>query len=196
MGIRYVYGPYLSPRAIGAFVSIDILRSFDPSPLPGSPKSPFLGSMFNHLFVLSLLPIASQSSFLYDRQFFQRENAAGLYPCSAYYAANMTLELLFNTINAMIYAIVTYSLIDYQSFVQAPDPFLSFLRYMGIMILLNITANVRAGSSGNSGTTTRRGDTCPFTITSPYSSSASESIHAFFQLYLHILLCLKPPSLC
>lgn len=100
------------------------------------------GSLFYHLMVLSLLPIASQSSFLYERQFFQRENAAGLYACSAYYAANMTLEVLLNSVVALVYSSLTYTRVDYQSFVQAPDPFLSFLGYLGIMTLLNITANV------------------------------------------------------
>ena len=91
--------------------------------------------------MLTLLPFACLSSFLYERQFYQRENAAGLYPCSAFYLANITLELLFNSINGAIFAAVTYYLIDYQAFLHAEGARM-FLGYLGIVVLTNVMGNV------------------------------------------------------
>jgi hypothetical protein len=38
----------------------------------------------------------------YDRQFFMVENARGLYPTSAYYLANLTLEMALNTFTGLV----------------------------------------------------------------------------------------------
>jgi hypothetical protein len=57
---------------------------------------------------------ASQSLFLYDRQFYQGENGARLYPASCYYCANLTLELLLNAGNGLVYALISYYMLNYQ----------------------------------------------------------------------------------
>ena len=90
--------------------------------------------------MISLLPFASQSSFLYDRQFFQGENAAGLYPCSAYYLANVILEIVFNAFNGMVYGLVNYFMINYQAFVNG-DVVASGIGYVGITMMMNVVSN-------------------------------------------------------
>lgn len=100
-----------------------------------------LGAIFVGLFTMNLLPFASFSSFLYDRQFFQGENAAGIYPVSAYYAANVTLEVLFNSINAACFATITYVMIDFHTFIEATS-YAPALGYVGIITLSSLVANV------------------------------------------------------
>lgn len=97
--------------------------------------------MFLNVYTMNLLPFASLSGFLYDRQFFQGENAAGIYPVSAYYAANITLEVLFNSINAMIFATITYNMTNYQAFIGATS-YAPAVGYVGIVMIASICANV------------------------------------------------------
>lgn len=92
---------------------------------------------------MGLFPYASQSLFLYDRQFYQGENGARLYPPSAYYMANLTLELLLNAANGCIYALITYYMLDYQAYVQAPNAALSAFGFIGLVTLTNVVSNVR-----------------------------------------------------
>lgn len=151
--------------------------------------SDILGALFFHTMAMGLFPYASQSLFLYDRQFYQSENGgkrvhwreardkqtipfqtngrssddltdqfqfhqpltpptttttARLYPPSAYYCANLTLELLLNAGNGSVYALISYYMLNYQAYVQAPNPALSAFGFIGLVTLTNVVANVRA----------------------------------------------------
>ena len=99
------------------------------------------------IWAVSLLPYASLSSFLYDRHFFQGENAAGIYPCSAYYAANVTLELIFNTVNGIIFGAIVYYMVNFEAFVKPADPVACSAGFIGIIAIMNLMANV-SGKSG------------------------------------------------
>lgn len=101
------------------------------------------GATFFPLLTVALLPYASMSSFLYDRHFFQSEDAAGIYPCSAFYLANVTMEMVFNGMNGVLFGAITYYLMNFQAFVQAPNPSLSALGYVASLAWTDILANVR-----------------------------------------------------
>ena len=90
---------------------------------------------------MNLLPFASLSGFLYDRQFFQGENAAGIYPVSAYYAANLTLEAFFNSTNAALFAIITYTMTNYQAFIGTTSA-TTAIGFIGIVMIASNIANV------------------------------------------------------
>ncbi len=115
--------------------------------------SDILGALFFHTMAMGLFPYASQSLFLYDRQFYQGENGARLYPPSCYYCANLTLELLLNAGNGFTYGLISYYMLNYQAFVQAPDPALSAVGFIGLITLTNVVANVRTcvGRGGRRG---------------------------------------------
>ena len=102
-----------------------------------------LGAVYVPLLATCLLPYGSLSGFLYHRSFFQGENAAGLYPCSAYYAATVTLETFFNTLYGAIFGLIAYVMINYQAFVKADDPIMSALGFIGIVVVMTLVANVR-----------------------------------------------------
>ena len=108
------------------------------------PLTPFpIGCIFISLFVECLLPVASLSTFLHDRHFFQGEQAAGIYPSSAYFAANVTLEVLLNSICGFCFGMITYWAVNFQAFVHAEDQIASCLGYVGIFVVLNLVVNVR-----------------------------------------------------
>jgi len=98
------------------------------------------GALFFSMTVLSLLPISSLSTFLYDRQFFQSEESSGMYPSSAYYLANIVLEVIFNTINGVIFAVITYYMMDFNAFVKGPELKMA-AGYTGICVVMNLLAN-------------------------------------------------------
>jgi len=83
------------------------------------------------------------SSFLWDRRFFQGENAAGIYPCSAYYCANVTLDLLFNAINGVIFGSVIYYMVNFEAFVKPDNPTICAVGFISIITITNLMANVR-----------------------------------------------------
>jgi len=67
-----------------------------------------MGALFTHCMVMILLPFASISLFMFDRQFFSAEAASKMYPASAYYASNLILEISLNTISSVIYSLIVY----------------------------------------------------------------------------------------
>ena len=54
--------------------------------------------------------------------------------------------MLFNAINGFIYGTVTYTMTNYQAFVNG-DRFSSAIGYIGITMLMNIMANVSSRSA-------------------------------------------------
>jgi len=79
-----------------------------------------LGGAFFAYLAIALLPFAYQSSLLYDRKFFQGEYAAGIYPVSAYYAANITLEVTRGECGAHSY--ILHDNKYYYYYFYIPDP--------------------------------------------------------------------------
>jgi len=100
------------------------------------------GCIFISLFVECLLPVASLSTFLHDRHFFQGEHAAGIYPSSAYFAANVTLEVILNSLCGFLSGTITYYAVNLQAFVHAENPLASAMGYVGIVVILNLVVNV------------------------------------------------------
>jgi len=100
------------------------------------------GAVYVPLLATCLLPYGSLSGFLYHRSFFKGENAAGLYPCSAYFAATITLEVFFNAIYGSVFGTIAYYMINYQAFVKAEDPVLSSISFVAIMVVMTLVANV------------------------------------------------------
>lgn len=66
---------------------------------------------------------------------------------SCYYCANLTLELLLNAGNGFVYALISYYMLDYQAYVQAPDPTLSAFGFVGLVTLTNVISNVSESRS-------------------------------------------------
>ena len=88
-------------------------------------------------------PIPSSSSYPHTT------TTARLYPPSAYYCANLTLELLLNAGNGCVYALISYYMLNYQAYVQAPNPALSAFGFIGLVTLTNVVANVRTSHGLN-----------------------------------------------
>lgn len=74
------------------------------------------GGMFACLFSQLLIPFSSMSLFIYDRKFYSRESAVKLYSPSIYFLANMTLEGTLHTLNALMYTLIVFHLIDLKNF--------------------------------------------------------------------------------
>ena len=110
-------------------------------PPPKTNKKP--GSIYTDVFGAALLPFVSQSIFLHDRQFFSRENAAGLYASSAYYAVNVSLEMILNALGGFLFATISYYMKSYSAFVQPENEAACFLGYVGVLTLMTLMANVR-----------------------------------------------------
>jgi hypothetical protein len=91
----------------------------------------------------SVFPYASISLFLYDRQFYQAENASGLYPSSAYFAANVLLEMLLNTVNGVVYSLIIYYMVAYAAFIQPADPAAMVTGYVGLFVAMNMVSNAQ-----------------------------------------------------
>jgi len=72
-----------------------------------------MGALFVHCVCMILLPFASISLFMFDRQFFSAEAASKLYPASAYWVTNLILETFLNTLSAVIYCAITYKTIGF-----------------------------------------------------------------------------------
>ena len=92
----------------------------------------------------SVFPYASISLFIFDRQFYQGENASGLYPPSASFVANVLLEMLLNTVNGLVYALICYYMAAYWAFIQPTNPAATVSGYLGIFVAMNTVTNVRA----------------------------------------------------
>lgn len=101
------------------------------------------GAIFFNLLGAVLFPYVSISLFLYDRQFYQGDNASGLYPPSAYFAANVLLEALFNTINGIAYSLIIYYMEDYPAFVQPTNPAWTLVGYLAIFVVINMATNAQ-----------------------------------------------------
>lgn len=67
-----------------------------------------MGALFTHCMTMILLPFASISLFMFDRQFYSAEAASKMYPASAYFVANLILEITLNSLCAAIYSIIVY----------------------------------------------------------------------------------------
>ncbi len=91
----------------------------------------------------SVFPYVSISLFIYDRQFYQCENASGLYPPSAYFATNVLLEMLLNTVNAIVYALAHYYMVAYWAFIQPTNPPATAAGYLGIFVAMNMVSNAQ-----------------------------------------------------
>ena len=69
------------------------------------------GVMFSMIIALANIPFCSIGLFLYERQFFLRENATDLYPCSAYYLAYTILETLLNAFNGALFGLINFYIV-------------------------------------------------------------------------------------
>ncbi|TFJ85277.1 hypothetical protein NSK_003700 [Nannochloropsis salina CCMP1776] len=94
-----------------------------------------LGSIFYSILAVTLLPFASLSLFIYERQFYSGEAASKLYPCSAYFVSNIVLETLLNSFSGFLYSIIVYYNLDYVAFTQPRNVPLNFLVYLTGLIL-------------------------------------------------------------
>jgi hypothetical protein len=101
-----------------------------------------IGALAFILFAGSILPLASLSTFQYERGFFKKESAGGLYPASAFFLSTVLLEGLCCSINGLAYGAIPYFMADFQGYVQAPNPLTSAIGYLGLVVLLKVVANV------------------------------------------------------
>lgn len=90
---------------------------------------------FTPFFVLPL--------FMYDRRCFMSERSAALYPPSAYFMARITLEVVFSALSGAIFGSMLYRSVEYQSYIQADDPTVAMLGFVGIVSIMFVLANVR-----------------------------------------------------
>jgi hypothetical protein len=70
-----------------------------------------LGSLYFGCTSLALMPYASMSLFVYDRQFYAKDSAAGLYGVLPYFLSSVLLEALLLSLSGLIYATITYALV-------------------------------------------------------------------------------------
>lgn len=54
----------------------------------------------------------------------------------------MTLEVILNTMNGVIYGTTFYLVLQYPAIVRPTNPFATFLGFVSIMALANLVANV------------------------------------------------------
>jgi len=98
-----------------------------------------VGILYFICVIYILLPFANLSLFIYDRQFYSKEVASRLYAPSAYYAAAMTIETIFNCANVFVSATVAYYLIDLGN--DYADRGQQFGVFIGIIMLLHTVGN-------------------------------------------------------
>lgn len=101
------------------------------------------GVIFFGLLGTALFPYCSISLFLFDRQFYQGENASALYPPSCYFLANVLLEALFNAVNAIAHAAIIYYMEAYPAFVQPTNPASALVGFLGIFATMNMATNAQ-----------------------------------------------------
>lgn len=70
-----------------------------------------LGSLYFGCTSLSLLPYASMSLFIYDRQFFAKDSAAGLYGVLPYFLSSVLLEAALLTATGLLYGAITAAMV-------------------------------------------------------------------------------------
>lgn len=63
-------------------------------------------------------------------------------PVSAYYLANMTLEALVSSINASLFGVIAYFLIDYPALTQPSSVPINFLIYLAALVAQTNTASM------------------------------------------------------
>jgi len=102
----------------------------------------YSGVIFIITFGMAQLPFCSISTFLADRKFYQRENAQHLYPITAYYTANVTLELLFNTINGAAFGTIVWFLANLDGLVHFDDFVGVTMGFLGLCIATTVLVNV------------------------------------------------------
>lgn len=102
-----------------------------------------IGCIFFLLLGACVLPYASISLFLYDRQFYQGENASGLYPPSAYFAANILLEMLLTAAIGIVYSVICYYMVSYWAFIHPANPPAMVAGYVGIFVAMNMVSNAQ-----------------------------------------------------
>lgn len=74
-----------------------------------------IGALFFLLIFQMLLPYASISLFIFDRHFYQKDSAAGLYGTAAYYVGTVFLEVLLSVIIGTLNMVVVFKMVNLSS---------------------------------------------------------------------------------
>jgi len=70
-----------------------------------------IGALFFSCMSLALAPYASMSLFVYDRQFYAADLAAGLYRAFPYYWGSLVVEFFLSIVMGLLYALTTFYMV-------------------------------------------------------------------------------------